>query len=77
MRSAFENRSGYSEDTVLEEFATLGKQIERALFTFERTSNQAVLRFFRKSDEEEKAMTEMEKEERSLDQNESVFLIYL
>jgi hypothetical protein len=66
-----------------QEFHQLVDSIERALFTFESTSNHAVLRLYRKSEVSESQSWESLKsyaEENSVllgSEGEQVFLVYL
>ncbi|KAG8975012.1 hypothetical protein FRB90_009653, partial [Tulasnella sp. 427] len=76
MRDAFRSSRRRPDVSYTQEFRELGKKIERALFTFERTSNQAVLRFFRRSDESDKVLRDVNEESLSLHENEGVFLVY-
>lgn len=77
MRDAFRSSRRQPEGSYSQEFQEVAKRIERALFTFERTSNQAVLRFFRKADESEKVADGGNGQAMSLHENEGVFLVYL
>ncbi|KAG8935418.1 hypothetical protein FRC01_000025 [Tulasnella sp. 417] len=76
MRDAFRFSRRQPEGSYTQVFQEVAKRIERALFTFERTSNQAVLRFFRKADESEKVVEGGNGQAVSLHENEGVFLVY-
>ncbi|KAG8850393.1 hypothetical protein FRB96_000457 [Tulasnella sp. 330] len=61
------------------DYAALTAKIRRALFTFERTSNHAVLRFFRKVNEEGQALDETLKQrynDGSAEDSDGIFLVY-
>lgn len=77
MRDAFRPSRRQPEGPYTEVFQEVAKRIERALFTFERTSNQAVLRFFRRADESDKMAEAGHEQAILLHENEGVFLIYL
>ncbi|KAG8906930.1 hypothetical protein FRB99_005704 [Tulasnella sp. 403] len=77
MRAAFKASRSYLDQTSYtppEDFREFAKKIERALFTFEHTSNQAVLKFFRRADESLKG--DAADNLFVFEDNESVFLIY-
>ncbi|KAG9036609.1 hypothetical protein FRB95_008443 [Tulasnella sp. JGI-2019a] len=61
------------------DYASLTANIRRALFTFERTSSHAVLRFFRKVNEEGKVLDEATKRGDHLgsaEDSDGIFLVY-
>lgn len=60
------------------DFRSLTANIRRALYTFEHTSNQAVLRFFRRADEGEKSDKDLAANHlNDLEGSDVVFLVYL
>jgi hypothetical protein len=79
MQGAFErHRKGDLMD--LHDFFQLSEDIERALYAFDRTSNHAVMRLYRRSDTTDRfSMTSEEAVPTILanGDNETVFLVYL
>ena len=85
LRDAFIHRRDVDSQSIIDpqEFLQFSEEIQRALFTFESTSNHAVLRIFRRSDNlsssESSAFSSLDDNELFLHSgvDESVFLVYL
>jgi hypothetical protein len=82
LRDAFEKRRHRDTEAVSpQEFQELADGIQRALFTFESTSNHAVMRLYRKSDVSPAGSTDAssfnENPVLSSSEGEHIFLVYL